>query len=147
MFLAGYLMQIGGKNDAAQVAFGMAGLVGKVGNLVEKAAEMAPMMLAAGYVGVAIGVVSLFSGTAKSDSPFPAIFEMLKQISRQIDDLRITLTNKLDRMDVRFGNLLNQTILLSEAIKGNADQIRAQLNTLTNQLTQVSVKYGRGNLL
>jgi hypothetical protein len=139
LLLAGYLMQIGGNNGSAQFAFGLAGAVDKVGNLVEKAADMAPMMLASGYVGVAIGVASLFSGASKSNSPYPAIFEMLKQISRQIDDLKVTLTNKLDRMDVRFGNLLHQTILLSEAIKGDTLRIQTQLNALSNKLNQVNV--------
>ena len=85
--LANYALELAGNDEGARTAATIANAAGKIGDLVEKAAEMAPMMLAAGYVGVALAVFSALQSAKSNGPPYDAIFAQLNRISEQIESL------------------------------------------------------------
>jgi hypothetical protein len=128
--LTSYLFEIGGNRDAARTVGGLANAATGVANLMQTAATAAPMALAAGYVGVAIAVVSAFQSAHEGSSPFPAIFEMLQRISQQIESLRAELSNSIAALDVRLSTMVAQTTILVDAVNYNVQQVQHQVSDL-----------------
>ena len=102
--LTSYLFSIGGNKDAARTIGGLANAADGVANLMQNAATASPMMLASGYVGVALTVYSAFQSSKEGPSPFPALFEMLGEISQQIEDLRRETANNTAALDAHLGS-------------------------------------------
>ena len=134
--LASYVLDLGGDKKAARVATTFADSTSKISNLVTNAAEMAPMMLCAGYVGVGIAIYSALQSTQERGPPWAAIFAMLKQISDQIEALRTEMHDTLGKLDARLGNLLEQNIGLSEATLANTRLTLDRINEVQHALQQ-----------
>lgn len=134
LLVQGYILQIMGDREAARTVFAAADIANKVSTLVSQASTMAPLMLATGYVGVAIAVYTLLQSSNQPTSPFPEVFDMLQKLSKQINDLRLDMLNSIGQMDNHIGNLLLANIELTEATKRNTDAMRMQLNDIQTQL-------------
>jgi hypothetical protein len=101
------------------------------------------MMLASGYVGVALAVFSAFQSSKEGPSPFPAIFEMLERISKQIEDMKHDILNSIAALDARISSLVERVQVTADAINYNVQQVqrqisdlRATLQNLTADITQ-----------
>lgn len=123
-----------GNHEGARVVNGMSDVAMKSANLVESAATMGPAMLAMGWVGVGIAAVSLLQKSKESPSPWPQLFKMLEQISKQIDDLREEVLAELDRIDRKMSNQFDRSIRLSRAIRYDTAQIRKVLGQLEKEM-------------
>jgi hypothetical protein len=135
--LANYALQLAGNDDGARAAATIANAAGKVGDLVEKAADMAPMMLAAGYVGVALAVFSALQSTKSNGPPYEAIFAQLHRISDQIESLRKEMIETLGHIDARLGNLLVHSIELSKATLADVRSALIRINEIEGLLQNV----------
>jgi hypothetical protein len=124
--LTSYLFEIGGDKNAARTIGQLANAANGVSNLMQTAATAAPMALAAGYVGIAIAVVSAFQSSHDGPSPFPAIFAMLQQISQQIESLRAQLSNSIAALDTHLSSMLSQTNVTVDAINYNVQELQLQ---------------------
>jgi hypothetical protein len=135
--LASYLLEVTGDSKGAQTAATFADAAGKVGDLIEKAASMAPMMLAAGYVGVAIAVFSALQSSKDGGPPYAAIFEQLRHISEQIESLRKDMLDALGKMDARLGNLLEHNTALSQDTLANVETALKRINEIQEMLEKI----------
>lgn len=136
LMIAGYIMSVTGDKEGARIANGTAEVIDKTSILVSQAANMSPMMLAAGYIGLAIMASNLIQTANQPETPYPAIFQMLREISKQINDLRVEMLNTLGRMDNRLGNLSITNIALSEAILQNTNELQMKVNDLQGKLME-----------
>jgi hypothetical protein len=99
---------------------------------------MAPAMLAAGYVGVAVAVFSAIQSTKESPSPFPAILEMLAQISKQVQSLRIDVMNRIGELDVKLSSMLDKTLTVANAIEYDTKMLRQAIGDLRKVLQVIN---------
>lgn len=132
---AAALLEMSGKPKAAKVAAGLANTANKTAKLFKDISEdAAPALIVSGYFGLAVSAIALFSQTHDPESPFPAILDALAQIQRTLDEFRHETRIALERMDTRFGNLLEHGILIGNATLYNTEQIRIQLNAIQQQI-------------
>lgn len=131
--LANYALELAGNDEGARTAATIANAAGKIGDLVEKAAEMAPMMLAAGYVGVALAVFSALQSAKSNGPPYDAIFAQLNRISEQIESLRREMLDTLGQIDARLGNLLTHNIELSQATLADVRAVLMRINEIEDR--------------
>jgi hypothetical protein len=135
--MASYVLDIAGDSKGARIAAGLADSAGKVANLVQNAASMAPMMIASGYVGVAIALYSMFATQNDPGPPYGEMFKMLQQIMEQIERLRTEILDTLGKLDARLGNLLEKNIALSEAMLVDEQLVLERINELQKSLREV----------
>ena len=133
LLISGYMLELAGDKKGAQIAFGVADMADKVSTLISSAEKMAPMMLAAGYVGVAMTAVSLLKSTSGPD-PYAAIFKMLQQISKQLNELREEMVTSFAQLRTQMGNLLMANLDLTDAVKRDTEFLRQRLNEIQKQL-------------
>ena len=136
--LTSYLFSIAGNEQAARTMGGLSNAASGVANLMQSAATAAPMALAAGYVGVAIAVVSAFQSSKEGPSPFPAIFQMLQQISVQIENLRMEVANSVAALDTHLSSMIAQNTIVAQATNFGVDQLRQGLTELGQMLEDVN---------
>jgi len=95
MLITGYVLSIAGQEDGARVAFCVADATGKVSDLTRTRLKWHPPCLSP--VTSALHVCNFDDAIEPAKFSFPAIFKMLETISKKLDDLKLTLTSKLDR--------------------------------------------------
>jgi len=109
---------------------------------MENAATAAPMVLASGYVGVALAVVSAFQQSKEGPSPFPAIFEMLSRISEQIEKLRHEVANSIADLDAHLSAAIDVVSVKVDSLIYDAQQVGRQLRDLRTTLGDVNAAIG-----
>lgn len=136
--LTSYLFTVAGNNDGARTIGELANATNGVANLMESAATAAPMVLAAGYVGVALAVVSAFQKAHEGPSPFPAIFEMLSKLSEQVESLRHQIANSIADLDVHLSVGIDVLTVKVDAQKYETEQIGLQIRDLQSSVKGLS---------
>lgn len=136
--LTSYLLSITGNQDAARTVGGLANAAGGVANLMQIAETAGPMVLATGYVGLALAVVSAFQSSQQGPSPFPAIFQMLERISQQIEDLRNDIANGLAALDAHLSGQIAAVNVKVDHLNYNVQVIQKQISDLTAMLQNVN---------
>jgi hypothetical protein len=132
---AATLLDMAGDHKAARSAMALANAIDKTEKVATAIVTGAgAAVVGMGYFALAVAVVAIFVAANEPESPFPAIFEALIQIQRQLDDLRETLEIRLNQIDTRLGNLLSHNIMISNAILYNTQELRGQLNRIQEQL-------------
>lgn len=137
--LTSYLFTIAENTDAAKTVGGLANAAGGIANLMENAASTAPMVLASGYVGVALTVISTFKSSKEGPSPFPAIFDMLAAISKQIETLRHEVANGIAVLDAHLGAAVDALAVTGDATYYSVQQISLQIADLNRTFEDLNL--------
>jgi hypothetical protein len=100
--------------------------------LLQTAQNMSYLAAANVYLYAATMIVSAIQISHQPASPFPAIFAMLQEISKQIEDLRAELTIRLNQIDTKLTAFISQSLVLDQATLQNV----VTLNEIVGRLQQ-----------
>ncbi len=129
-----YALQLSGHpREAAMV--GNIGKASEAVGIVATAQQMAPLMAASIYLYAAVMVYSAIQASQQPESPYPAIFAMLAQISQQIEELRKTVLIRFSQLDQKLGAFAAESLALSEAQLRNSVTVNEVLKRIQAQLS------------
>lgn len=86
------------------------------------------------YLYAGVMIYQAIAISQQPESPYPAIFEMLQQISTQIENMRVELGSRIDQLDWKLSALMTKSIDQSDAALHNTELINQAIAHLRRQM-------------
>jgi hypothetical protein len=134
--IIGYALSSKGNVSLARTARNLSDSFAGMAKLTREIHTLSPVMVFSSYIGISYGLASALQGSTEPESPYPKLFELLIEISKQIDDVKIEIVNALGGMDQKLSAKLYRIEYVSNATNYGVEEVRLAIARVQEQLAR-----------